>query len=113
MKLKTRVVSLVEQAQEHSRNMGAKMKLGLMTVSTTAMLAVPTLSAYAAEEVSGGQNLLDGEVMAAITNGFSSLVITATAVVAIAATTGVSIIGLSAAVKYSMKKIRGVLSSAA
>lgn len=119
MKFKTYAVSLVSKAEEQAREAGASLSLayraaGLSGVVTALSLS-PAVTAFALETggaSSSGTNLLSGEVMEAITNGFSSLVVTATAVVAIAATTGVSIIGLSAACKYAMKKIKGVLSSA-
>lgn len=108
MNLDLALSKVKEQAACHAMAFRAARISGVCT----AVMMNPMVS-FAAEDVSGGSNLLTGEVMTAITNGFSSLVVTATAVVAIAATTGVSIIGLSAAVKYAMKKIKGTLSSAA
>lgn len=80
---------------------------------TSGMLMVPTVVAFAEEPTGSGANLLDGDVMTAIQSGFNSLAVTATQVVAIAVVTGVSVIGMSAAAKYAMKKIKGTLSSAA
>lgn len=89
-------------------------RAGVASGITTLAVIAPAVNAYAAEgDVSGGSSLLEGEVLAAITNGFSSLAITATAVVSMAVVAGVSVIGLSAAAKYAMKKFKGVLSSAA
>lgn len=118
MKLRTYAVSVLTKAEEQARAAGANLGLAYRAAGVSGVMTViamnPSMVSFASEAgVSGGSNLLDGEVMSAITNGFSSLVITATAVVAIAATTGVSIIGLSAACKYAMKKIRGTLSQAA
>lgn len=88
------------------------MRAGVASGMTTLAVVAPSVNAYASD-ASGGSNLLDGEVLAAITNGFSSLAITATAVVSMAVIAGVSVIGLSAAAKYAMKKFKGVLSQAA
>ena len=79
---------------------------------TTGMMVIPTVVSYA-EEPTGSSGLLEGEVLTAITNGFNSLAVTATQVMAIAVVTGVSVIGMSAAAKYAMKKIKGTLSQAA
>lgn len=113
MKVRSYVVSVVEKAKAESQKLGTEMRLGVVSGVTTAMVVAPNICAYAAEDVSGGSNLLSGEVLSAITNGFSSLAITATAVVSMAVIAGVSVIGLSAAAKYAMKKFKGVLSQAA
>lgn len=112
MKLRNYVVSVAEKAKAECGELGTEMRLGVASGITTAMVVAPNICAYAAEgDVSG--NLLSGEVLTAITNGFSSLAITATAVVSMAVVAGVSVIGLSAAAKYAMKKFKGVLSQAA
>lgn len=116
MKFSTYATSVLTKAEEQARAAGANLSLAYRAAGVsgvmTAIAVNPSIVSFASD-ASAGSNLLDGEVMTAITNGFSNLVVTATAVVAIAATTGVSIIGLSAACKYAMKKIRGTLSQAA
>lgn len=109
-KFKVYALSLAEKASE--LDAVSALRAGCASGVTTLALIAPTLTAYA-ETPAGGENLLSGEVLTAITNGFSSLAITATAVVSMAVIAGVSVIGLSAAAKYAMKKFRGVLSSAA
>lgn len=80
--------------------------------TTAVMVALPTVTAFAAEPAAGS-NMLDSETMAVITNAFSSLAITATAVVGIAVTTAVGVVGLTTGAKFALKKVKGVLSSAA
>ncbi len=119
MKFKTYACSLVSAAKEQAEAAGALLSPAYRAAGVSgvvsALVLYPPMTVLASDPTSaasGGTNLLTGEVMDAITNGFASLAVTATAVVAIAATTGVSIIGLSAACKYAMKKIKGTLSSA-
>lgn len=110
--VKVYALSLVEKAGR--LDAVSAMRAGVASGVTTLAVVAPPVSAYAADAgASGGSNLLDGEVLAAITNGFSSLAITATAVVSMAVVAGVSVIGLSAAARYAMKKFKGVLSQAA
>ena len=101
---------LREVVQKHMN----EVRLGVSTAIVSVGMALPTLTSYA-EEVAGGSgsNLLEGEVLTAITNGFNSLVVTATQVMAIAVVTGGSVIGMSAAAKYAMKKMKGSLNTAA
>lgn len=101
---------LREVVQKHMN----EVRLGVSTAIVSVGMALPTLTSYA-EEVAGGggSNLLEGDVLTAIQSGFNSLAVTATQVMAIAVVTGVSVIGMSAAAKYAMKKIKGTLNSAA
>lgn len=102
------MMKLMEKVRENATT--ARVAIG--TAVTSRMLMCPTLIAFA-EEPAGGSNLLDGEVMTVITSGFSSLAATATQVLAVAVVTGISVIGMTAAAKYAMKKIKGTLNSAA
>lgn len=101
---------LREVVQKHMN----EVRLGVSTAIVSVGMALPTLTSYA-EDVAGGggSNLLEGEVLTAITNGFNSLVVTATQIMAIAVVTGVSVIGMSSAAKYAMKKVKGTLNTAA
>lgn len=96
----------------NSASMNAKH--ALLVGSITAMTVVPSIAAYAEEGVSGsGKDLLAGDVWTAITGAFGDLATTTTKVVAIAVVTGCSIIGMSSAANYAMKKIKGMLAKAA
>lgn len=96
-------------------NMVKEKAMQMKLAGTTAvMVAIPTVTAFAAEgDPAGSSNMIDAETMAVITNAFSSLAITATAVVGIAVTTAVGVIGLSAGAKFALKKVKGVLNNAA
>lgn len=111
-KLRNYVVSLAEDAKEKAGH--SVMRLASVTGISSGMLMVPTIAAYAeVSEPSSGSNLLTGEVWTAITAGFGDLAVTCTQVLAIACVTGIGIIGMTAAAKYAMKKIKTTLSSAA
>lgn len=112
-KLRNYVVSLAEDAKEKAGH--SMMRLASVTGISSGMLMVPTIAAYASEvsEPSGGSNLLTGEVWTAITGGFGDLAVTCTQILAIACVTGIGIVGMTAAAKYAMKKIKTTLSSAA
>lgn len=109
-------MNLKEKAQEKLTVLSVGAKRAMLVGSTTAMVMVPTLIAHADEHSaasSGGKDLLAGDVWTAITAAFGDLATTTTKVVAIAVVTGCSIIGMSAAANYAMKKIKGMLSKAA
>lgn len=111
MKFRNYALSVIDKAKEQSRNMQAVYRVGGVAGVSTALMMVPTMTSFASE-AGGGSNLLSAEVLSAITNGFSSMVITATAVIVMGITAGVSIIGLSSAAKYALKQLKGVLSKA-
>lgn len=114
MKFQNYATSLADKAKEQTERLHGTVRMAALSGMTTAMMVVPTLSAYASgEPAAGGENLLTGEVWTAITAGFGDMAVTCTQVLAIASVTGISIVGMTAAAKYAMKKIRGVLSSAA
>lgn len=111
-KLRNYVVSLAEDAKEKAGH--SMIRLASVTGISSGMLMVPTIAAYAAEgDVSGGSNLLTGEVWSAILSGFGDLGITCTQILAISCVTGIGIVGMTSAAKYAMKKIKTTLSSAA
>lgn len=84
-----------------------------IAASTAVMVVGPAISAYAADASGGADvNYLEGAVWESIQKGFNGLAVTATQVVSIAVVTGCGIVGMTAASKYAMKKIRGVLDQA-
>lgn len=107
-----RIASLADKAGEATGRMRCSVRMAALSGMTTVMLAVPTVVSYAADDVSGGTNVLDGLVMDAITKGFSNLVVTFTALVAIGCVAGVTIAGTAAGAKYAVKYIKGLLSQA-
>lgn len=112
MSKRTYALSVVEKAKaqvpEQAGNAYSAFRLGGVTGLSVAMMSVPTMVAHAS-----GTNLLDGDVMTAITSGFGDIAVTCTQILAIATVTGISIVGMTAAAKYAMKKIKGALASAA
>lgn len=66
--------------------------------------------AVGGDTVSG---VLSEDVVKAITLGFSQLSATVSQVIGIAVPAAVSIIALTGGVKYALKKVRGVIASAA
>jgi len=104
--------SVIAKAKEQVGNAYGRIRLGGAAGVTMAMMSIPTMVAHA-ESAGTSTTLLDGEVWTAITAGFGDLAVTCTQVLAIATVTGISIVGMTAAAKYAMKKIKGVLASAA
>lgn len=102
----------IEDLKATVNNMSTRAKVA---ATSTAMVIVSSVPAWAVDETTTvtGNNLLTGDVMTALSQGFGDLAVTCTQVVAIATVTGISIVGLTAAAKYGMKKIKGVLSQAA
>lgn len=101
--------TIMELAKKHMD----EVRLGVSSAVISGALLTSTIVSYAAEPASGGSSLISGEVLAALTSGFGDLMVTATEILALASVTGISVIGMSCAVKYAMKKIRGVLDKAA
>lgn len=102
--------AIKEKVCDTATYLGNSYKVAGMAGLSTALVAVPALTVFAEE--TPGTNLLEGEVMTAVSSGFADLKATVVAIVAIAATTGIAIVGVSAGVKYAIKKIKGTLSSA-
>ena len=59
------------------------------------------------------QGVLTESVLQAVTSGFDSLQATVTQVIGISVPASVAIIALTGGVRYALKKVRGVISSAA
>ncbi|MEY8357323.1 hypothetical protein AALB39_28825 [Lachnospiraceae bacterium 54-53] len=100
--LKAKLKKGYENVREHARTVA-------VAAGTASALAVPTVVSFAADS---GTNFLDSDTMTLITSAMSNLVVTVTAVVAIAIPAGMTIIGLTTAADYAMKKIKGVLRKA-
>lgn len=112
-----KVTELWETGKESVREFGQKMPLALKAASvgmTSVGFSVSAAMITLASEPSGvtGENLLSGETMTVVQKGFADLITTGTAVISMAVVAGMSIIGISAAASYAMKKIQGILSKA-
>lgn len=104
---KNYMVSLIDTAKQNV----TAMKL---SVVTAAMVAVPSICAFAAVgDPVTGTSLLSGETLAAVQKGFLDLSATGTQVVGLSIVAAVGVIGISAGANYAIKKVKGVLSKAA
>lgn len=109
------VTSLAEKVRESTEQLHSTVRMAAVSGMTTAMLVVPSMSAYASEVTppSGGTNVLEGTVMEALSAGFGNLAVTFTQIIAIGVVTGLTIATLSAGAKYAVKYVKGLLSQAA
>ena len=57
--------------------------------------------------------VLDEAMLQVVTNGFDTLEATVTQVLTVSVTAAVAIIALTGGVRYALKKVRGVIASAA
>ena len=74
---------------------------------------MPNLTTLTLAAGTAATSVLDETTKAAISQGFNQLSATVTDVIGIAIPVSVSIIALTAGVKYALKKVRGVISNAA
>lgn len=111
-KFRNYALSVAEAAKQQSRRNIAAFRVGGVSGVCAGIMMNPAMSALAAEEVSGGTNLLDAETLAVITNGFSSIVITLTAVVVMAMTASLTVMGLSQACDYALKRMKSAFKKA-
>lgn len=111
MKLMNYAVSVMERAEGQAQRHIMAFRAGGLAGVTAGLMSVPTVIAFAEE--SANTNLLDETIWALVTKGFGDLALTCTMIVALALTTGISIVGMTTAGKYAIKKIKGTLSAAA
>lgn len=113
----SKVTEMWSSGKETVREFGQKMPLALKAASvgmTSVGFSVSAAMVTLASEpsVPAGENLLAGETLTLVQKGFNDLVATGTAVIGLAVVAGISVIGISAAASYAMKKIKGILSQA-
>lgn len=118
MKYQKYAVSVIEKAKdqvvEQSRKHMIAFRVGGISGVCAGIMANPVMLSFASSEgVSGGANALDSETMAVITNAFSSLGITATAIIVMAMTATVGVLMLSQACDYALKRMKAAFKKAA
>lgn len=87
--------------------------MALQTLGALAAQAAPAVQGVVAVASGTAQGVLNESVLQAVTQGFSSLEATVTQVIGISVPVSVSVIALTGGVRYALKKVRGVISSAA
>lgn len=112
MKFRTYAVSLADQVREQTVRLHGTIRMAAVSGMTTAMIAVPTIVAHAEEVAGNGSNVLTGDVWNSVLDGFSSLVITFTAIIAVGAVAGITIASMTAGCRFAIKYIKGLLSQA-
>lgn len=90
-----------------------KQALVKVTAATTVMTVVPSMCALASDS-SGitGKSLLQGELLTNVQQGIADVQFTGTQVVGLVVVAGITLVGVSAAANFVIKKIKGILSKA-
>lgn len=84
-----------------------------VTVATTVMTAVPSICALASEPSGiSGKSLLEGELLTNVQQGIADVQFTGIQVVGLVVVAGITLVGVSAAANFVIKKIKGILSKA-
>lgn len=112
-KFRNYALAVAAKAEEQSRKHIIAYRVGGVSGVVTGIMMNPVMSSFAAEGSSSGSNLLDAETLAVITNGFSSIVITLTAVVVMGMTAAMTVMGLSQACDYALKRMKAAFKKAA
>lgn len=85
-----------------------------LTAATTVMTVVPAMSALASESAGGvsGKSLLEGELLTNVQQGIADVQFTGMQIVGLVVVAGITLVGVSAAANFVIKKIKGILSKA-
>lgn len=107
-------MKIFEAMKDKAEKAHVQLKKAALVGSTSAMVVVPTMFAYA-EEGGGtvtGKNLLSGTLMTSIQQAFADLQATAVGVIGVAVVSATAVIGISAGTRFAIKQVKGVLSKA-
>lgn len=116
--MKNYAVTVVEKAKDtlsvQSRKHMIAFRVGGISGVCAGIMANPVISSFASsgEVVSGGSNILDSETLKVITDAFGSLGITATAIIIMGMTATVSVMLLSQACDYALKRMKAAFRKA-
>lgn len=90
-----------------------KQALVKLTATTAVMTVGPAMCALAAESgAPAGESLLSGDVLTGVQTGIANVQATGIQVIGLLVVPALAVVGLSAAVNFVIKKVKGVLSKA-
>lgn len=114
MKVRNYMVTVLDKAEDFSRKNAMALRFGGVSGLCAGIMANPAIQSFASE-VSGGSGsiILDDETLKVIMDAFGSLGVTATAIIIMGMTATVSVMLLSQACDYALKRMKAAFKKAA